>query len=100
MMCHFHIDKIDAALSCGDFQSIMEMIQCTNFNKLFNDSDRTDEQCVDTGAANSPNLRSPQLEAYLKILHAKLMHNLQKEIDNYLLNECCIVVNNFTRENQ
>ena len=84
MMCHFRIHKIDAALTSADFRSLMEMTHCTNFNKLCDDFDLTDE----TGG-NNPSLTNPKLESYLQIHHAKLIDDLQKQIDDYPLNACC-----------
>ena len=67
----------------------MEIIHCADFIKLFDDNNKTEQQCLDSADANNPNLIIPELKVYLQIQHAKLIADLRKEIHDYHLNPCC-----------
>ena len=80
---------MDAAQTSGDFRSLMEITHCADFKKLFDNTNKTEQKCLDAAGANNPNLTSPELEVYLLIQHAKLIADLHKEIHDYPLNPCC-----------
>ena len=88
MKSHMYVSTIDNALSTGDFHSLMEITNL-EFHNLFsiNVEEKYDEH-TETVAAGSM-LRNPNLESHLLTTYAKLMIDLDKEIDDYPEHVCC-----------
>ena len=83
---HKTVQSIDEALCTGDFQSLMDITKVSDFETLFsNELENSYEQC--TEAADSV-LVKPGVENQLLVTHAKLIAQLEKEIDDYPEHVC------------
>ena len=88
MKSHMYVATIDNALSAGDFHSLMEITNIEFYNLFSTNVEERYEQHTDTVAAGSM-LRNPNLESHLLTTYAKLMIDLDKEIDDYPEHVCC-----------
>ena len=88
MRSHMYVATIDNALSPGDFHSLMEITNLEFYNLFSTNVEEKYEQHTETVAAGSM-LRNPNLESYLLNTYAKLMIDLDKEIDDYPEHVCC-----------
>jgi hypothetical protein len=77
------VQNIDNALSAGDFQTLTEITNLTDFESLLsNEVESTYEQPAVSGLAQ------PGIEMQLLTTHAQLIADLEKEIDNYPEHVC------------
>ena len=88
MKHHMYIATIDNALSAGDFHSLMEITNLEFHNLFSTNVEEKYEQHTETVAAGSM-FRDPNLESHLMTTYAKLMIDLDKEIDDYPEHVCC-----------
>ena len=88
MKSHMYVVTIDNALSAGDFHSLMEITNLEFYNLFSTNVEEKYEQHTDTVAVGSM-LRNPNLESHLLTTYAKLMIDLDKEIDDYPEHVCC-----------
>ena len=91
---HKTIHKIDAALGEGDFEVLMSMADCKDFCNIFDDVPTSDDDAEgDTPSDAVPmderGLRRRNLESWLQVKYATVIHDLQKQIDDYPLHACC-----------
>ena len=83
---HVFVHDIDQALCAGDFCALMELTEMTDFETMLtNDVESTYEQCTDS----TVEAVLPQLESRLVVTHAKLITQLEKEINDYPEHVCC-----------
>ena len=83
---HVFVHDIDQALCAGDFHALMELTEMTDFETMLtNDVESTYEQCTDS----TVEAVLPQLESQLVVTHAKLISQLEKEINDYPEHVCC-----------
>ena len=83
---HVFVHDIDQALCAGDFRTLMELTEMTDFETMLtNDVESTYKQCTDftVGAV------FPQLESQLVVRHAKLITQLEQQIKDYPEHICC-----------
>ena len=78
---HKFVQNLDEALCTGDFQSLMEITKVSDFETLLSSElENSYKQC--TEAADSV-LVKPGVENQLLVTHAKLITQLEIEIDDY-----------------
>ena len=86
---HTCVFGIDNALCTGNFHKLMKITHMTKFETLLsNEVGSCYENCTGTECVDSI-LRQPKLEALLHITYAKLITDLEKEIDDYPEHACC-----------
>ena len=74
---HKCVQNIDNALSAGDYHTLMEITDLTDFEALLsNEVESTYEQCADFADSE---LVQPGIEMKLLTKHAQLIADLQKE---------------------
>ena len=84
---HKTIHSIDVALGAGDFGVLMKMAGCKSFRDVFADTPLSDDS--DQGApgnvvsTDACGLRRRNLESWLQVKYATIIHDLQKELDDY-----------------
>ena len=87
LCAHVGVQKIDRALSSGDFHTLMEITKIGDFATLLsNDINTSYEQC--TEAADSV-LTHAGVENNLLIEHAQLITQFESEVDDYPEHVCC-----------
>ena len=81
---HFIIHWIDAALCAGDIDVLMKISGYTNFRQIFTNAPTLDScESADSVCTDECGLRNKNLESWLEINYAKVIHDLQKEVDDY-----------------
>ena len=84
--CVFEIDK---ALCTGNYEKLMNITNIEKFESLLcNEVEASYQQCAGVESVYSA-LRQPNIEEQLLITHAKLILQLEKEIEDYPESVCC-----------
>ena len=77
---HKCVQNIDNALSAGDYHTLMDITELTDFDALLrNEVESTYEQCADSADSE---LVQPGIEMNLLTKHAQLIADLEKESDD------------------
>ena len=94
MLCHMYsavnshqcVKNIDNALSAGDFHTLMEITKLSDFATLLsNEVETTYEQCTETA---DKGIVHPGVEIQLLTKHARLITELEKEINDFPEHAC------------
>ena len=68
----------------------MKISGYTNFGQIFTNAPTLDScESADSVPTDECGLRNHNLESWLEINYAKVIHDLQKEVDDYPVYACC-----------
>ena len=84
---HKCVQNIDNALSAGDYHTLMDITEFTDFEALLcNEVESTYEQCANSADSD---LTKPGIEVKLLTKHAQLIDDLEKESKDDPDHVCC-----------